>query len=92
MASSSSSSCHEVRPINDLFLPHDFIRLAVSLMVVQVVFPYVNIQGAVLGTSCLPSCNDDLTICLYCTNLFSTGTGSTHFFYVPVYCILLCVS
>jgi hypothetical protein len=33
---SSSSSGHEVRPINDLFLPHDFIRLVVSLMVVQV--------------------------------------------------------
>jgi len=34
----SSSSGHEVRPINDLFRPHDCIRPVVSLVVVQVVF------------------------------------------------------
>jgi hypothetical protein len=35
-SSLSSSFGHEVRPKNDLFWPHDFIRLEVSLMVVQV--------------------------------------------------------
>jgi hypothetical protein len=32
----SSSSGHEVRPINDLFRTHNCIRLVVSLIVVQV--------------------------------------------------------
>jgi len=36
--SSYSSSDHEVRPINDLFRPHDFIRPVVSLMVMKVFF------------------------------------------------------
>jgi len=31
-----SSSGHEVRPINDLFRPHDCIRSVVPLMVIQV--------------------------------------------------------
>jgi hypothetical protein len=31
ISSSSSSSGHEIGPINDLLLPHDFIRLLVSL-------------------------------------------------------------
>jgi hypothetical protein len=34
--SSSSSSSREVRPINDLFRPHDCIRPVVSLTVFQV--------------------------------------------------------
>jgi hypothetical protein len=34
----SSSSGHEVRPINNLFCPHDQFSVAVSFMVVQVVF------------------------------------------------------
>jgi hypothetical protein len=33
-SSSSSSACNEVRPINDLFRLHDFIRLVASLMAV----------------------------------------------------------
>jgi hypothetical protein len=37
ISSSSSSSGHDLRPINDLFRPHDFIQI-VSLMVVQVFF------------------------------------------------------
>jgi hypothetical protein len=34
----SFSSYRGVRPINDLFLPHDYIRTVVSLIVVQVFF------------------------------------------------------
>jgi len=33
--STCSSSAHEVRPINDLFQPHDYIHPVVSLTVVQ---------------------------------------------------------
>jgi hypothetical protein len=36
--STSSSSGHEVRPINDLSLPHDYTRPIASLMVVQFLF------------------------------------------------------
>jgi len=38
----------EVRSINDLFRPHNCIRLIVSFMVVQVFFQQVGSQGVVL--------------------------------------------
>jgi hypothetical protein len=42
-SSSSSSSGHEVSPINDLFRTHDFIRLVISIEVVRVfAFLWVN--------------------------------------------------
>jgi len=37
-SSSSRTSSQEVRPLNDQFRPHDYIRLIVSLMVVQIFF------------------------------------------------------
>jgi len=40
----SFSSGHDVRPINDLFRPHDCIRPVVSLIIIQVIS-----QGVVLS-------------------------------------------
>jgi len=33
----TSAAAYEVRPINDLFWPHDYIRPVVSLTVIQIV-------------------------------------------------------
>jgi hypothetical protein len=53
LQSSSSSSGHEVIPINDLFRPHNCTHPIVSLTVVQVfVFRHVDSQGVVLDNFC----------------------------------------
>jgi len=91
-------SAHEVRSINDLFRPHDFIRLVVSSMVVQVFFfRQIDSQGLILCIWCFPICQHDLTTFVHIVIIYlkmlllQVILKCLHSFYGQINCNLLCV-
>jgi hypothetical protein len=70
---SSFSSVHVVRPIKDLFRPHDFIRIVIFNSCLLFVFRFVEVRELFWVYNVTHPADIFFNqSCLYCANLFST--------------------